>query len=185
VAEVQAFAGSSNFTGLLIAAELIGHSTLAARPASRNGSPQMTFLAFLGLIPALLSSAVQSSGDDQVVRRVIVQDEVIFRVPIRPRVSPPIEWIEKKGPKCIPANMVAGAILSGPSSIDFVLRNRARVRALMDTDCPALDFYRNFYLQPDDDYICAKRETIRSRVGGSCRIEKFKSLVPQIKQAKH
>ena len=145
----------------------------------------MTFLAFLGLIPALFSSAFQSSGDEQVVRRVIVQDEVIFRVPIRPRVTPQIEWIEKKGPKCIPANMVAGAILSGESSIDFVLRNRQRVRALMDSDCPALDFYRNFYLQPEDEFICAKRETIRSRAGGSCRIEKFKSLVPEYKQAKH
>ena len=144
----------------------------------------MSFLALLGLIPALLGSAAQSSGDDQVVRRVIVQDEVIFRIPIRPRVSPSIEWIEHKGPKCIPANMLAGAVLSGPSSIDFVLRNRQRVRAKMDNDCPALDFYKNFYLQPDDEYVCAKRETIRSRVGGSCRIEKFRYLVPQYKQVK-
>jgi hypothetical protein len=144
----------------------------------------MTLLALLGLIPALLGSAAQSSGDDQVVRRVIVQDEVIFRVPIRPRVSPSIEWVEHKGPKCIPANMLAGAVLSGPSSIDFVLRNRQRVRAKMDNDCPALDFYKNFYLQPDDEYVCAKRETIRSRVGGSCRIEKFRYLVPQYKQVK-
>lgn len=144
----------------------------------------MSFLALLGLISALLGSAAQSSGDDQVVRRVIVQDEVIFRIPIRPRLSPSIEWIEHKGPKCIPANMLAGAVLSGPSSIDFVLRNRQRVRAKMDNDCPALDFYKNFYLQLDDEYVCAKRETIRSRVGGSCRIEKFRYLVPQYKQVK-
>jgi hypothetical protein len=144
----------------------------------------MSFLALLGLISALLGSAAQSSDDDQVVRRVIVQDEVIFRIPIRPRLSPSIEWVEHKGPKCIPANMLAGAVLSGPSSIDFVLRNRQRVRAKMDNDCPALDFYKNFYLQPDDEYVCAKRETIRSRVGGSCRIEKFRYLVPQYKQVK-
>jgi hypothetical protein len=144
----------------------------------------MILFTLLGLIPALLGSVAQSSGENEVVRRVIVQDEVIVRVPIRPRASPPIEWIEHKGPKCIPANMLAGAILSGPSSIDFVLRNRQRVRALMDNDCPALDFYKNFYLQPDDDYVCAKREIIRSRVGGSCRIEKFKTLVPQYKQVR-
>ena len=71
-------------------------------------------------------------------------------------------------------------MLSGPSSIDFVLRDRQRVRAVMDSECPALDFYGGFYLQPDDERICAKRETIRSRVGGSCRIEKFRLLVPQI-----
>ena len=144
----------------------------------------MLLTALLGLFPALFGSVAQSSADDQVVRRVIVHDEVIFRIPIRPRVSPPIEWIEHKGPKCIPANMLSGAILSGPSSIDFVLRNRQRVRAVMDSDCPALDFYKNFYLQPDDDYICAKRETIRSRVGGSCRIVKFRTLMPQYKQVK-
>ena len=50
----------------------------------------------------------------------------------------------------------------------------------MDSDCPALDFYGGFYLQPDDERICAKRETIRSRVGGSCRIERFRLLVPQL-----
>lgn len=143
----------------------------------------MISLALLGLIPALLGAIVESPAQTPVVRRVIVQDEVIFRIPIRPRVSRPIEWVERKGPRCIPANMLAGAILSGPSSIDFVLRNRQVIRAKMDSDCPALDFYKNFYLQPDDDYVCAKRETIRSRVGGSCRIEKFKTLVPQYKQA--
>jgi hypothetical protein len=145
----------------------------------------MTLFALLGLIPALFGGAgALAPAEEQVVRRVVIHDEVIFRIPIRPRVSRPIEWVERKGPKCIPANMLAGAMLSGPSSIDFVLRNRQVVRAKMDSDCPALDFYGRAYLQPDDDYICAKRETIRSRVGGSCRIEKFKWLVPQYKQVK-
>jgi hypothetical protein len=144
----------------------------------------MTIFGLLGLIPALFGAVADPPAENQAVRRVIVQDEVIFRIPIRPRISRPVEWIEQKGPKCIPANMLAGAMLSGPSSIDFVLRNRQVVRAKMDSDCPALDFYKNFYLQPDDDYVCAKRETIRSRVGGSCRIEKFKLLVPQYKQVK-
>lgn len=144
----------------------------------------MTIFGFLSLIPALFGAAAEPPAENQVVRRVIVQDEVIFRIPIRPRVSRPIEWIEHKGPKCIPANMLAGAILSPPSSIDFVLRNRQMVRAKMDSDCPALDFYGSFYLQPDDDYVCAKRETIRIRSGGSCRIEKFKWLIPQYKEVK-
>jgi len=143
----------------------------------------MIFSMLFGLVPALLGSVLQSSGDDQVVRRVIVQDEVVFRIPIRPRISRPIEWVEHKGPKCVRADMLAGAMLSGASSIDFVLRNRQRIRAVMDSDCPALDFYGSFYLQPDDEMICAKRETIRIRSGGSCRIEKFKSLVPQYRQA--
>lgn len=144
----------------------------------------MTIFGLLGLIPALFAAIADPPAENQAVRRVIVHDEVIFRIPIRPRVSRPVEWVERKGPKCIPANMLAGAILSPPSSIDFVLRNRQMVRAKMDSDCPALDFYGSFYLQPDDDYICAKRETIHIRSGGSCRIEKFKWLVPQYKEVK-
>ena len=89
---------------------------------------------------------------------------------------------ERWGPKCIAVDRIAAAMLSGPSSIDFVLRDRSRVRARMDSDCPALDFYTGFYLQPDDDRICAKREAISSRVGTSCRIEKFRELVPQVRQ---
>lgn len=144
----------------------------------------MTLLALFGLIPTLFGMAAQAPADEQVARRVVIHDEVILRIPIRPRLSRPVEWVERKGPKCLPANRIAFTILSGPSSIDFVMRDRQRVRAVMDSDCPALDFYGRFYLQPDDEYICAKRETIRSRVGGSCRIEKFRTLVPHYKQVK-
>jgi hypothetical protein len=73
---------------------------------------------------------------------------------------------------------------SGPTSIDFVLRDRSRIRAVMDDECPALDFYKGFYLQPDDARICAKRETIQNRVGASCRITRFRRLVPQLKQVR-
>ena len=144
------------------------------------GLSLVTFTAIVPVLPLLLGLTM--AGDVQ-VRTITVEDQIIMRIPVRPQ-PPQVEWVEHKGPKCIPANLLAGAILSGPSSIDFVLRNRQRVRAKMDSDCPALDFYKNFYLQPDDDYICAKRETIRSRVGGSCRIEKFRTLVPQYKQVR-
>jgi hypothetical protein len=144
----------------------------------------MTLLAFLGLIPALLGMAGQDPARPQEVRRVVIRDEVIISIPVRPRRPQNIDWKEEKGPKCVRVDRIAGATLSGPSSIDFIMRDRSRVRALIDTECPALDFYRGFYLQPDDERICAKRETIRSRIGGTCRIEKFRSLIPQLKQVK-
>lgn len=147
----------------------------------------MTPFAFIGLfpamlaLPAMLGVIADAPQDPSAVRRVVIRDEVILRVPIRPRLSPLIEWTERKGPKCLAIDRIAAAMLSGPSSIDFVLRDRSRVRARMDSDCPALDFYKGFYLQPNDDRICAKRETISSRVGTSCRIEKFRELVPQVR----
>ena len=145
----------------------------------------MTLLSFLGLIPALFGLAGDPPAPQQpAVRRVVINEEVIISIPIRPRPSQRLEWSEHKGPKCIPAGRIAGATLSGPSSIDFVLRDRSRIRAVMDDECPALDFYRGFYLQPDDERICAKRETIQNRVGASCRIERFRRLVPHVKQVR-
>ncbi len=121
----------------------------------------MTRFAFLGLIPAIFGMASSAQQAPAEVRR---------------------DWEEHKGPKCLPVSAIAGAMLSGPSSIDFVLRNRTRVRAKMDSDCPALDFYNGFYLQPDDERICAKREEISSRVGTICRIERFRLLVPKVRR---
>ena len=128
--------------------------------------------------------AAQPGTVEQSVTRLVLQDEMILRVPILPRpVVPEIEWVEHKGPKCIPATAIRRALLSGPGEVDFVLVNRARFRAQFDEDCPALDFYGNFYVQPKDDLmLCARRDAIHSRMGGSCTIEKFKQLVPRLRR---
>ena len=118
----------------------------------------------------------------QVVQRMIVRDEIILHVPIEPRRMPGLEWVEHKGPKCLSAAMIAGAAMTGQSSIDFVLRDRRRVRAELDNDCAGLDYYDGFYLEPQDGSVCAKREEIRSRAGSTCRIERFRSLEPRYKR---
>ncbi len=118
----------------------------------------------------------------QTVTRLVVQDEVILRVPVQPRpLGPQIEWIEHKAPKCIPAGMIRAAVLSGPEQVDFIITGGARVRAKLDEDCPALDFYGGFYLQPEDEQVCAGRDAVHSRIGGSCTISKFKQLIPKFK----
>jgi hypothetical protein len=135
------------------------------------------FINFLTLLPALAGLvAADPQPGDQVVRRVTMRDEIIMRVPIRPRPGAAVEWHEKRGPKCIVAADIAGATLSGRGTIDFVLRDRRRLRAVLDSDCPALDFYGGFYVQPEDDRLCVRRDVIRSRMGGMCRIERFRKL---------
>jgi len=142
----------------------------------------MSLFAFFASLSSWLAAAAGPGvpPQEQAVRRLVVQDEVILRIPVRALPSRPrFEWEEKKGPKCLASRAIAGAMLSGRSSIDFVMADRSRVRARMDSDCPALDFYGGFYLEPEDNRICAKREEIRSRMGGSCRIERFRVLVPK------
>ena len=126
--------------------------------------------------------AVQPGAMQQTVTRLVVQDEVILRVPVQPRpLAPQIEWIESKGLKCIPAAAIRRAFLSGPEQVDFVLASRVRVRAQFEEDCPALDFYGGFYLQPQDERLCVRRDAVHSRMGGSCTIKKFRLLIPKLR----
>ena len=135
-------------------------------------------------VPLLLGLfALQPATVEQSVTRLIIQDEVILRVPVQPHpLFPDIEWAERKGPKCIPAAAIQRALLSGSSQVDFILMNRTRIRAQFDEGCPALDFYGGFYLQPQDERVCAHRDAVYSRMGGSCSIERFKQLVPKFRR---
>jgi hypothetical protein len=140
--------------------------------------------SLLSFVPLLLGLfAVQPGAVEQTVTRLVIQDEVILRVPVEPRPFPQqIDWIEHKGPKCIPTRGIRGALLFSAAQVDFILDKRTRIRAKLDEDCPALDFYGGFYLQPPDERICAGRDAVHSRMGGSCTIEQFRELVPHIKR---
>lgn len=142
----------------------------------------MTFAGFFGFIAMLLSAGEAQGPSAPPVRVMTVERQMILRVPVRPFPRMKLQWEEEKGPKCIPVGAIAGAMLSGPDSIDMVLRNRQRMRAKLDRDCEGLDFYGSLYLQSDDGQFCAKRDSIRSRMGGTCRIEKFRMLVPKVER---
>ena len=135
---------------------------------------------FLVLIPALLGLMTVQSDSRGSVRMRVVQGEIVLRVPIRPRPgAPAIRWAEHKGPKCVPISQLRAAMLSGQDQIDFLLKDRRRIRAELSAGCPALDFYGGFYLKSEDESICADRDSIRSRMGGSCEIDRFRLLVPE------
>jgi hypothetical protein len=156
----------------------------AANPTSTANGVEVIAGTFLSFVPLLLGLfAVQPGAVEQTVTRLVIQDEVILRVPVEPHtLMPQIEWIEHKGPKCIPTAAIRGALLFSAAQVDFVLNNRARVRAELDEDCPALDFYGGFYLQPEDERLCAGRDAVHSRMGGSCTIQQFRQLVPRVKR---
>lgn len=143
----------------------------------------MTSVTIWNLLPLLVGLfGAQPGPVGQTVTRLIVQDELILRVPVEPRpLLPDFRWVEQKGPKCIPAGAIQRALLSGSEQVDFILADRTRIRAQFDEDCAALDFYGGFYLQPEDERLCAKRDAVHSRMGGSCRIERFKQLVPKFR----
>lgn len=113
---------------------------------------------------------------------IIRQQQIIIRVPagIR-RVTPAgqslIRWQEGRGPRCVAAGRIVGASRMGQESVDLIFRDNSRVRARLERRCPALDFYRGFYVNATEDgRICAERDSIRSRSGGACEIDQFRTL---------
>ena len=152
---------------------------IVQRPAATTAdwAHEVTISSFLTLLPILFGFSFGASGEQSRVRSLVVEEQLIIRVPVRPQ--PRIEWTERKGPKCIPAGTIRGAFLSGEKGVDFVLAGRKLLRAEIDDECPALDFYGGFYLNSEDGKICAKRDSVRSRIGGSCRIKRFRTLEPK------
>jgi len=137
----------------------------------------------LNFLPMLMGLFAWQPDTANVSRLVVQEDEVVLRIPVQPHpIAPQFDWQEKKGPKCIPAAAIRRTSLSGSDQLDFILSGGGRVRAKFNENCPALDFYGGVYLQyGKDQQICARRDVIMSRIGGSCTIDHFKVLIPKFK----
>ncbi|WP_174293491.1 hypothetical protein [Sphingomonas bacterium] len=136
-----------------------------------------TLLALVA--PVLLAGEVGIDAPDGggQIATMTFHERIIVRVPRLGPPPPQVTWKEKRGPKCIAASDLAGALVSGPGVVDLVLVGNRRVRAKLDNSCEPLDFYSGFYLKPAaDGQICAARDSIRARSGALCEIDTFKTL---------
>ena len=133
-------------------------------------------------VPAAVSADTPDDDRGVELAQLTIQQHIIIRVPMAPPPGPavqtaPTRWKEKKGPRCIPAQGMAGALISGPNQVDLVLIGGRRIRAKLDGECRPLDFYSGFYLRPSGDgMICADRDSIRVRSGAACGIDRFRLL---------
>lgn len=142
----------------------------------------MIFWGAAYLLMALSGASEAADPEGVDYAQLTVRQQIIVRMPVRTRPrgpAPIVEWKEGKGVKCVATGAIAGATLLGRDSVDLILRDNSRVRARLENSCPALDYYHGFYISPNPDgMICADRDVIRSRVGGQCEIERFRSLAP-------
>lgn len=123
--------------------------------------------------PAGLNTALQ----------IVVRQQIIIRVPQHPGGVPaasfaPVRWQEGRPVRCLPAARILAALPS-QSNVDFILRDNSRVRARLGRRCTGLDYYRGIYVDAmPDGQICAARDALRSRMGGSCDIAELRALQP-------
>ena len=137
---------------------------------------------------ALLLFVFGSAGDPPLPpggRITVRHQQIIVRLPrIVPSAAasqtPLVAWREGRSLRCVPVGSLAGATALGQNSVDLILRDNSRIRARLEQRCPALDYYRGFYIDTTaDGRICARRDFIRSRAGGECQIDEFLTLSPQ------
>jgi hypothetical protein len=126
-------------------------------------------------------AAASADAGSVEMAQLTIRQRIVIRVPAAPYTAPlpaqRLRWKEKGGPKCIPMNGLAAAAIFKADAVDLMMRGGKRLRALLDDECPALDFYAGFYIMPSEDgRICAGRDIIHSRAGGKCGIAKFKTL---------
>ena len=136
-------------------------------------------LLLLGLASAEMQTApAPPRAEDVRVRH----QQIIIRLSTGSRTITPagaslLRWRESRGPRCVAAQRLVGATSLRPDSVDLILRDNSRIRARLQRRCPALDYYRGFYINATEDgRICAERDSIRSRAGGECQIDQFRML---------
>lgn len=150
-------------------------------------SPSLAAFVLIASVAAVSTPAPAGPVTRVELAQVTIRGRIVIRVPSRlrgaatpaPQLTPaqPIIWAEKKGPKCIAADQLGGAIVA-TDYVDLVLRGGDRVRAELDGDCSGLGYYGGFYVKPSaDGQVCAGRDSIRTRSGDQCTIRKFKKLV--------
>ena len=143
----------------------------------------LIWLAGIALLLAPAHAAAPTRPVDGTTTMQVIQLRIerrsVVRVPLGHGPPPPVQWRERRAGRCIDASNVAGAAVTPEGAVDFVLRGGQRMRAWLESECPALDFYQGFYVRPDsDNKLCAGRDSIHSRAGGECQIDRFRRLEP-------
>ena len=146
-----------------------------------------------------LDATIKSSEGPEVVHvpahpvtiaQIRYQRRVIIRVPRKraSQIAPMADFAspaakqtfrEKKIGKCLPMNRILGVQIFGDRFLDLLTRDRRRVRARLEKNCPARSFYSGFYMEKSEDgKMCVDRDLLHSRTGSKCEFNRLRELVP-------
>lgn len=129
--------------------------------------------------------------EDEPAQQVRIQQTLRIRVTPRrgrvnpqsilaqlPRSSPQSRLVERKAGSCLSASDIAGVQVGQTNRLVLYMRDRRIFTAYLDKACRAREFYSGFYLERQSDgKLCAGRDKLHSRAGGSCELGRFGQLV--------
>ena len=133
--------------------------------------------------PLLLAAApALVSAQETRLAQMTIHERMVVRVQKMAPVSAPkpMQWREKKGPKCVTPGDLAGVLISPGNNLDMVMFGGRWLRARLDGQCRTLNFYSGIYLKPGTDgRVCAGRDMVRARSGAGCAVSAFRVLQPK------
>ncbi len=81
--------------------------------------------------------------------------------------------------RCVGVDHVAGAVVLGDRAVEMTMIDHSRWRMSFDAACPALSFYQGFYYRRAvAGRLCAGRDAVISRAGGTCAISSIVRVRP-------
>lgn len=90
----------------------------------------------------------------------------------------PRRFIERKMGKCVPVAGIAAVQAADDKRLILFMRDRRLISAALERSCHARDYYSGFYLsRSSDGQLCVDRDTLQSRNGANCKLDKLRQLV--------
>lgn len=148
----------------------------------------MTSPAFPAALLLLLAAPAAPAIGPGVEGQMLFHQHIVIRIPRMPAPRemaapqpplPSVDFREKDGPQCVASDDLIAATIPTDDRVDVMMRGGERLRIRLDKKCRTLDYYTGFYVTAGHDgQVCAKRDSIRTRSGDECGINKFRRLVP-------
>jgi hypothetical protein len=148
----------------------------------------MTSTILSAALLLLLAAPAAPMGGPGFEGQMLFHQHIVIRIPRMPAPrpmatpQPPLpsnEFHEKNGPMCVASDDLIAATIPTNDRVDVMMRGGERLRIRLDRKCRTLDYYTGFYVTAGHDgQVCAKRDSIRTRSGDECGINKFRRLVP-------
>lgn len=108
-------------------------------------------------------------------RRVSNRRNMLAQLPVRAQTT---RYKERKAEECVLVEGIAGVETGSGNRLLLFMRDANIMSINLEKACRARDFYSGFYVKPNEDgKLCVARDTLQSRNGARCDIERMMELV--------
>ncbi len=107
-------------------------------------------------------------------RRASTQRNMLAQLPSPTR---PTRYKENKAKRCVKVERIAGVETGSGNRLLLFLQDAEILSLNLEKACRARDFYSGFYVEQNEDgKLCVARDTLQSRNGARCDIERMMKL---------